>query len=511
MSRRQQANAPKAVAPATTTVGQPTHVTHDVLLIGAGLAGINMAYRLQTQMPHLNFRVLEARDDIGGTWSVLKYPGLRSDSDMYTYGFAWRPWRHRVLGDGGEIMSYLRECVSEFGLDKRISFRHKVMKADWSSEMRQWILEVEHNGQTKTYITRWLVLSPGYFNYEKPFPAIIPGIDVFQGDVIHPQFWPADFNYADKTIIIIGSGATAITMLPALVQNGAKQVTMLQRSPSYVVSLPNPENKPTLLTRHLSLANLNSLRRIFWFYTMWMIHFMCAHFPAKVRNIIAGETRKQLPTKTPFEPHFVPAYNPWEQRLCFAKDGDFFRALHSDNADVVTGTIRAVTAKGIELDNGVALNADIIITATGLNMHFAGGIPISVDEDVVAWPDKLLWNGSMVQDVPNLFFMWGYTNVSWTLGTDATAIIACRLLKYMEKQNVHVAVPKTPKDFKTKTQAMMKLSSTYITAAEPYLPKFGSEGPWRPTRDPIPDMVHARWGNITKGLNFFCDMEVKAN
>lgn len=489
--------------PTAATDGESPAMTHDVLIVGAGLAGINTAYRLQTNMPHLSFEVLEARDDIGGTWDLFKYPGIRSDSDMYTFGFAWHPWRQRVLGEGSEIKSYLHECVSTFGLDKRISFRHKVVKADWSSETQRWTVQVNHDQQTKIYAARWLVLSPGYFDYEKPFPAVIPGIDTFQGQVLHPQFWPADYDCTEKRFILIGSGATAVTMLPALVQNGAKKVTLLQRSPSYVVSLPNPEtSQRSLFTRFLSLASLNQLRRFSWYYTMWLVHFMCRNFPAKVRDTIAADTRKQLPAKTPFEPHFVPAYNPWEQRLCFAVDGDFYRVLHSDKADVVTGTIRTVTAGGVELDDGTALEADAIVTATGLSMHFAGGIPIRVDGEAVAWSDKLLWNGAMVQDVPNLFFMWGYVNHSWTLGVDATATIACRLLKHMERQGVQVAVPKTPEDFQTKTQVMMKLSSTYLSAAEPYMPKYGSEGPWRPRRDPIPDMVHAQWGNITKGLQF---------
>ncbi|KAJ4392033.1 hypothetical protein N0V93_005654 [Gnomoniopsis smithogilvyi] len=336
---RNAANAQKSrqeytAVPTTATLDEPIY--HDVLIIGAGMAGINMAYRLQTQMPHLSFRVLEARNDIGGTWDFLKYPGLRSDSDMYTYGFVWRPWRHRLLGDGAEILSYLHECVSAFGLDERISFRHKVIKADWSSEMKQWAIQADQNGHTKTYVAKWLVLSPG--------------------QVIHPQFWPTEYDSTDKRVIIIGSGATAVTLFPALVQSSqAKQVTVLQRSPSYISSVPNPE----------------------------------------------------LPAKTPFDPHFVPAYMPWDQRLCFAKDGDFFRALHSDNADVVTGTIRTITVNEIELEDGRTLKADVIITATGLKMHFAGAIPISVDGDAVTWPEKLLWNGGMVQDVPNLFFMWG--------------------------------------------------------------------------------------------------------
>lgn len=406
MSRRQQASVPKAAVTATAAVGEP--IFQDVLIVGAGMAGINMAYRLQTQMPHLSFRGLEARDDIGGTWDFLKYPGVRSDSDMYTYGFAWHPWRYKLLGDGGEILSYLHECVFTFGLDKRISFRHKVIEADCSSEMKRWVIQADYNGQTKTYVAKWLILSPGYFDYEKPLPAVLSGLVTFQGRVVHPQFWPAEYEYdfTDKRIIIVGSGATTITLFPALVQDArAKQVIMLQRSPSYIASVPNPEIKPSLFTRFLPLNILHLMRRIFWFYTMWLIHFMCAHFPAKVGDNIAGETRKQLPAKTPFDPHFVPAYNPWEQRLCFAKDEDFFRALHSDNADVVTGIIRTVTADRIELENGSTLKADVIVTATGLNMRFADGIPISVDREAVTWSDKLLWNGAMVQDVPSLFFM----------------------------------------------------------------------------------------------------------
>lgn len=501
MSRRQRPSTPKAAVPIAAINCEP--MAHDVLIIGAGLAGINMAYRLQTNMPHLSFEVLEARDDIGGTWDLFKYPGIRSDSDMYTFGFAWRPWTQKVLGEGSQIMSYLHECVSSVGLDKRISFRHKVVRADWSSETQQWEILVDHNDHTKTHVAKWLVLSPGYFDYEKPFPAVIPGIDTFQGQVLHPQFWPTDYDCSEKRFILVGSGATAVTMFPALVQKGAKQVTLLQRSPSYIVSIPNPEtSKRSLFTRFLSLASLYQLRRLSWYYTMWAIHFSCKYFPAKVRDSIAVDTRKQLPAKTPFDPHFVPAYNPWEQRLCLASDGDFFRTLHRENADMVTGTIRTVTANGIELDNGTTLEADAIVTATGLSMRFAGSIPIRVDGEAVDWSDRVLWNGCMVQDVPNLFFMWGYSNNSWTLGVDASATIVCRLLKHMESRNTRVAVPKTPESFHTKTQTMMKLSSTYIAAAEPYMPKYGSEGPWRPRRDPISDMLHAQWGNVTKGLYF---------
>lgn len=500
MSRRRRAKAQTttaSAAPAAETIA------HDVLIIGAGLAGINTAYRLQTKMPHLSFEMLEARSNIGGTWDLFRYPGVRSDSDMYTFGFAWHPWRHKLFGKGDEIMSYMHECMSTYGLDKRLKLRHKVVNADWSSETQRWTIQVDHDGQRKTYVAKWLVLSPGPFDYHKPFPAAIQGIDSFQGRVIHPQFWPADFDYTGKKMVIIGSGATAIGMLPALATNGAKHVTMLQRSPSYVVSTPNADTRPGLLARLLLPAPaLDWLHRLAWNLSMWAFTTMCARFPSVMRRLIDGETRKQLPPKTPFDPHFVPAYNPWEQRLCVSSDGDFFRALHTDKADVVTGSIRTVTEDGIELDDGRKLDADVIVTATGFQLHFAGGIPITVDGETVAWPDRLVWNGCMVQDVPNLFFMWGYTNMAWTQGVDETATVASRLLQHMERQGKDVAVPRTPDGYQTKTQKLWNLSSTYASAGNSNLPKYGTEGPWRPRRSALFDQMHANWGNITTGLQF---------
>lgn len=497
MSRRRQANAHTAAAPTGETIAR------DVLIIGAGLAGINTAYRLQTRMPHLNFAILEARSDIGGTWDVFRYPGVRSDSDMYTFGFPWHPWRHKLFGEGHEIMSYLHECLSKYGLHKCLSLNHKVVKADWLSETQRWTVQVDHDGQPKTYASKWLILSTGLFDYYEPFPAVIPGIDNFQGKVIHPLFWPADYDYTGKKMVIIGSGATAIGLLPALAKNGAQHVTMLQRSPSYVVSTPNPDIKPGLFGRLLPTATLNWLHHISWNVGMALFISMCSRFPSMMRKLITDETRKQLPAKTPLDPHFVPAYNPWEQRLLFSPDGDFYRALHTDKADVVTGTIRTVTADGIRLDDGTALEADVIMTATGWKMNFAGGIPITVDEKPVEWPTKLLWNGCMVQDVPNLFFNWGYTNAAWTLGADETALIMCRLLKQMEGKDKNLAVPRTPDGFETEKQAMWKLSSTYASAGNQSLPKYGNRGPWRPRGNVLLDLIHARWGNVTEGLQFF--------
>lgn len=506
MSRRRQttkeADTDTAAAPVSPPGEEP--IAHDVVIIGAGLAGINTAYRLRTEMPHLRFAVLEARGDVGGTWDLFRYPGVRSDSDMYTFGFAWHPWRHKLLGSGAEIMDYLHEAVSAHGLGAHIRFRHRVAAADWSSAAQRWTVRVDHDGRTKTYVARWLVLSPGLLDHEEPLPTVIPGLDDFEGTVIHPQFWPKDYDYTDKRIVIVGSGATAVTLLPALVTTGAAHVTMLQRSPSYIVTIPIPDHtKPPLLARLLPAPAFGWLRRLSWNATMALVAFMCGTFPAAVRRLLAGETRRQLPARVAADPHFAPRYDPWQQRMCYAPDGDFYAALHSGRADVATGTIRRVAAAGVELDDGTELPADALVTATGFALRFAGGIPVSVDGgDAVAWPDRLLWNGCMVQDVPNLLFTWGYTNASWTVGVDETARIAVRLLRHMEARGMRVAVPRTPEGFATERQSMWKLTSTYVRATGPRLPKYGSEGPWRPRGNLLLDLLHARWGNITKGLEF---------
>lgn len=492
-----------AASPAPSTADEPT--THnDIVIIGAGMAGINTAYRLQTRMPHLSFTILDTRKDIGGCWDLFRYPGVRSDSDMYTYGFEWHPWRHKLLGSGEEILSYLHECVKMYDLDKHMNFEHKVLSADWSSETQRWNLRVNHDGKSKNFIAKWLVLGTGLFDHENPFPTVIPGLDNFQGKIIHPQFWPQDYDYTDKKIVIIGSGATAVTLLPALVKTGAKHVTMLQRSPAYILPFPIPDAKhKPILSRILPARFFHQLLRLTYNYTMWIIAFSCKYFPSKVRETIAAETRKLLPAKTPFDPHFVPKYSPWAQRMCYAPDSDFFLALQTDEADVVTGTIKTVTENGISLDDGMALDADIIVTATGFSMSFAGNLPISVDGQAVEWSSKLVWNGSMIQDVPNMVFLWGYPNMAWTLGADEAAVIMCRLLKYMESRRTNVAVPGTPDGFKTETQqALWKLSSTYVLAAQDKLPRHGTKNPWKPRANVFLDLMHAYWGNITKGLQF---------
>lgn len=475
---------------------------YDLVIIGAGISGINCSYRLQTKLPHLKFTVLENRDEIGGTWDLFKYPGIRSDSDLHTFGFSWYPWPHESpIAEGPLIIAYMKECVSTYGLDKYISFRHKVLSADWSSKTSRWSLAVENNGKKKAYTAKFIVLGAGYYDYNQPLKVEIPGLERFQGKVIHPQFWPTKYNHSDKKIVIIGSGATAITLLPNLAKT-AKHVTMLQRSASYVVA-SRQSWSGFMLPRKWWPRWLLSYYERWWF--MIFPHcflLMCRWFPKLMKKTVQQQALKLLPSRIPLDPHFDPKYYPWQQRLCFAPDGDFYRALHTPRADVVTSRIKTVIKDGIELEIGKKIEADVIVTATGLRMQFGGGIPLRVDGEPMDPGHRFIWNGAMLKDIPNMFYMVGYTNASWTMGADDTAFIICRLLKSMEKHNVHVAVPRLPRDTDMEKQSAWELTSTYVKAAEEQLPKYGTEGPWRPRNHVINDYIHARHGDVTSGLHF---------
>lgn len=474
-----------------------------MVIIGAGISGINCAYRLQTQLPHLRFAILEARGDIGGTWDLFRYPGIRSDSDLHTFGFSWHPWPHEhPIAEGPLIVSYMKECVSTYSLDRYINLRHKVLSADWSSKSNKWSLRVESEGQTKYYRTTFVVLGAGYYDYEQPMKTEIPGIANFKGDTIHPQFWPEDYDYTDKKMVIVGSGATAVTLLPNLTKKAA-HVTMLQRSPSYIVSTRQSWPLPAIIPRKRWPRSLLSFLERTWFIIVpTFFTEMCRWFPKLMKSMLQKQTLKLLPPRLSYDPHFNPRYYPWQQRVCMAPDGDFYKALHTPRADVVTSHIKTVVEDGIELTNGQKLEADVIITATGIRLRFGGGIPLRVDGEPMDLPQKILWNGSMIQDVPNLFFMIGYTNASWTMGADDTAFIICRLLSYMAQRRIHTAVPRMPREEVVERRSSWDLSSTYSNEGQVRLPKYGNKGPWRPRNHVIKDYAHARLGNITDGLHF---------
>ncbi|KAF2097753.1 monooxygenase flavin-binding family protein-like protein [Rhizodiscina lignyota] len=477
---------------------------YDVVIIGAGISGINAGYRVQTQCPGRSYAILESRNNLGGTWDFWKYPGIRSDSDLYTFGFPWRPWpEQQSIADGPSIIKYLNDTASMFGIDKKIRLRHKLLAANWSSKAQQWTLTVEHDGEKKIYTAGYIIFGTGYYDYENPLPAVIPGIDNFKGEVVHPQFWPENLDYTDKKIVVIGSGATAVTLLPALAQKAAK-VTMLQRTPTYVMSLPSVDNTGWLAHKLLPAWLAFQIVRVKFLVIPFLFFRLCRAYPNAAKRIMRRLTKNQLPDNVPWDPHFNPQYNPWEQRLCVCPDGDFYRALQKGRADVVTGHIKTVRENDILLENGESVEADIVVTATGLKIQLAGGADISVDGVMAEPGKKFLWRGVMLQDLPNASFIIGYTNASWTLGADATAQMATRILNHMRKNGYSSVVPRLSPDEEASMTAapMMNLKSTYLERAKDLIPKSGDKAPWMARSSYFRDMWDIKFANLDDGLEF---------
>lgn len=405
-----------------------------------------------------------------------------------------------LIADGESIRTYFRESAEEYGIDKKIRFHHNVTSADWSTKRQQWSLEVDADGSKSTIKGRWIIWSTGYYDYNEPLKVDIPGLDNFKGKRIHPQFWPQDLDYTNKKIVVIGSGATAITLLPNLVDKAAK-VTMLQRSPSWVLGIPQEHHSGPLMRKYLpSWMASQLIRWKFLVIPLLFFHF-CRRFPNAARNMLQKRTKEELPESLSLDPDFNPKYNPWEQRLCFCPDSDFFKCLRSGKADIVTDTIETVTSSGINLASGNTLDADIIVTATGLKMQLAGGAKVSIDGTPYDYSTKYMWKGMMLQDMPNSVTVMGYTNASWTLGADTTAGVLVRLMKHMRENNISSAVPKVHGD-EMKSQPMINLSSTYTEKAKGYLPMTGDRGPWKPRQNYLIDYWVAQYGNLTEELEF---------
>ncbi|KAE9366831.1 monooxygenase flavin-binding family protein-like protein [Stipitochalara longipes BDJ] len=474
----------------------------DVMIIGAGISGINAGYRVQTELPGYSYAILESRNAIGGTWDLFRYPGIRSDSDLHTFGFPWRPWsKANSIADGESIRNYIKESAEKYGIDGKIRFHHKLVAADWSSEQQTWSLAVEAESEKRVYTARFIILSTGYYDYDEPLQATIPGLNKFQGQVIHPQFWPEDLDYSGKNVVIIGSGATAITLLPNIAEKAAK-VTMLQRSPSYIMALPAVDPTGNFMRKWLPTWMSHTLVRWKFLILPFLFFKFCRAFPNAARKIIQANTKRHLPPSMPHDPNFKPAYNPWEQRLCVCPDGDFFKALQKGNSDIVTDTIKTVTSSGIQTTSGKMIDADIIVTATGLKMQLAGGARISVDGAPFDVSTKFMWKGVMLQDMPNAAFVIGYTNASWTLGADATAQTVCRLMKHMNSINASSAVPRLPVGQKIKSAPVLNLNSTYIEKAKGQLPRAGDVAPWLPRANYLADYWTSNYGNVTTGMEF---------
>ncbi|KAL5343983.1 hypothetical protein BJX70DRAFT_405184 [Aspergillus crustosus] len=481
----------------------------DVLIVGAGISGINTAYRVQTELPEYRYAVLEARSNIGGTWDLFNYPGIRSDSDLHTFGFPWSPWtENRAIADGASIARYMKENTTKYGIDRHIRLGHRLLSANWSSELQNWNVTVEVTNQDKPHIihlqTTFLVLGTGYYNYNEPLNVQIPGLNEnFRGHIIHPQFWPETLDYTGKKIVVIGSGATAITLIPNLAPKAAK-VTMLQRSPTYIMTLPNATATSWFHKCIPSSLSFN-LTRLWFLLSQIVVYTFCRAFPNKARSMIQSEIAKQLPSDIPVNPHFTPSYNPWDQRLCFTPDGDFFECLRSGKATIVTDYIRSVQDNHILLESGETLEADIIVTATGLKIGLAIDIDLAVDSHPVNINEYYAWQSTMLNDIPNLFFMIGYTNAPWTLGIDASAKLLVRLLNHAKKNQITSIVPyMADADSRegVKDLPIWNLKASYVKAGGGRMPRCRDLGPWRGRTNYFWDLWRARWGGL-QGLRFY--------
>ncbi|HYE72165.1 MAG TPA: NAD(P)/FAD-dependent oxidoreductase, partial [Blastocatellia bacterium] len=416
----------------------------DVLIVGAGLSGIGSAVHIQQRCPGKTFVILEGRAAIGGTWDLFRYPGVRSDSDMHTYAYNFKPWTQpKALADGASIRAYVQETAEEYGVIPHIRFNHLVRRLAWSSDDKLWAVEAEYEGRTVIFKARYVLMCAGYYRYSAGYAPKFAGIEHFKGKLIHPQFWPEELDYAGKRIIVIGSGATAVTLVPALAQKAA-QVMMVQRSPSYIFSLPAVDVIARLLRRCLPLQWALRMTRLKNIVLSLVLYNSARAFPERTKQKLLKLIRKQLGPDYDLATHFTPRYKPWDQRLFLVPDNDFFAAIKADKVSLITNHIETFTETGIKLSSGQELDADIIITATGMELQFAGGAEITVDERPVEIGQTVLYKGVMFSGVPNLASVFGYTNASWTLRADLLSEYFCRLLNFIDAHGYVEVRPKQP-------------------------------------------------------------------
>jgi monooxygenase len=476
----------------------------DVIIVGAGLSGIGAAYHVQRFCRGKSYLILEARDAIGGTWDLFNYPGVRSDSDMYTFGYSFRPWQSTAaIAEGAAIRSYIRETARVYGIDRNIRFGHQVTRACWSSAEAAWTIEAQRkaDGGAVRYSCNFLLGCTGYYDYTGGYMPEFADMQAYRGRIVHPQQWPQDLDYANKRIVVIGSGATAVTIVPSLAAKAA-HVTMLQRSPTYIVARPTQDAIAKWLRRHLPMKIAYGLAR--WYNALFAIYFynLARRKPEAVKRWIAAQVRAQLGDDYDIATHFTPRYNPWDQRLCLAPDADFFRAIKDGKAEVVTDKIDRFTATGLRLQSGRALDADIVVAATGLHLKLLGGIQVAVDGHPVKFSETVNFKGVMFSDVPNFASVIGYTNASWTLKCDLTCAYVARLVTYMDRHGYAACTPRRS-DPSVATEPLIDFSSGYIQRSIDEFPRRGSKKPWRLYQNYVRDFISLRLGPVNdRALEF---------
>ena len=475
----------------------------DIIIVGAGLSGIGAAHAVQKHCRGKSYLILEGRERSGGTWDLFRYPGVRSDTDMFTLGYGFRPWtRPETMASGEAILQYVRDAARDYGIEPHIRYGQRVVKAIWSSTEARWTLQVESGPErsVETYTCHFLYLCSGYYDYEEGFQPDFPGRADFKGQVIHPQFWPQGLDYSGKRVVVVGSGATAVTLVPSLSAQAA-HVTMLQRSPTYIATLPSTDGFATQVRRWLPMTLAHKLTRLKNIGMGALFYHLCRKRPELAKRLLREGVAKQLPRGFDLQ-HFTPRYNPWDERVCFVRDGDLFSALRKGKASMVTDRIARFTPQGLQLESGATLAADIVVTATGLKLKACGGIAFEVDGRAVDIGKTFAWRGLMLSGVPNLAFCTGYSNASWTLRADHVSRFVTRLINTLDRRRVKFVVP-TCDESSMKAEPLIGLQSGYVLRSVDQFPKQAVEAPWRMAQSWWRDLVDLRWRPIRdKHLNF---------
>jgi cation diffusion facilitator CzcD-associated flavoprotein CzcO len=473
----------------------------DVLIIGAGISGIGAAYRIHQKNPKLSYTVLERRARIGGTWDLFRYPGIRSDSDIFTLSYPYEPWtRPENVADGDDIREYLTRTARKYGIDDHIRFKTRVLSADWDSTTDTWTVDTESDGQSKTYRGRFLFFATGYYDYDEPYRPEFPGIEQFSGDLVHPQHWPESLEYRGRRVAVIGSGATAVSMIPSLTEKAA-HVTMVQRSPTYMLSMPRIHPVVQAIRKVLPLRPAHAVVRLYNTFFTVLTYVVARKAPKFSRWLIRAMAKQSLPEGYPVDIHFKPRYDPWDQRLCLILDNDLYTAVGDGRVDVVTDSIDHIDASGIVLNSGQRVDADVIITATGLQLQALGGVAVSIDGAEIKPQDRFVYKEHMLEDVPNMAWCVGYINASWTLRADLTARSVAKLLTYMESHGHTHAYPHLG-DKPMQEKPAWNINAGYVQRAAHVLPKSGTHRPWNVRHNYVLDAIDHRLDRIEESMVF---------